>query len=142
MSVFQRLLKIASLQDELETVTMGIRECLVDFSAACFCLSPQHQRVRSKIYSSLEAVMTKQAHANQDLLEALAPDSEHSHDAVLLQAVHAMMQRLQLTPVQLEAEARIAMSSGGIGYTEHEQQVWPQPQPPLGCMLQLTSSSS
>jgi hypothetical protein len=134
MGRLQKVVKMASLQEDLDAVITGVRDCLAAFSAANFCLSQQTQRSLQMIDSSLDAVRVQNVHANREILQALASHSERSNE-LMLEVVHAMMSRLQVNPHQLAEEARSAMgSSSGAGDSDgdgdSERQVGLDP-PPL-----------
>lgn len=123
MSTFQKILKMAPLQEALGAVTTGIRDCLAAFSAANFCLSQQHQRALGMMQSSLDAWWERQARDNQDLLQAMAAQHERSN-AMLLDVVQTMMERMEMTPRRLAVEVQEAASSSTEGSDQERQVRW------------------
>jgi hypothetical protein len=120
MNTVKKMLNSSSLQDALENVTTGIRDCLAAFSAANFCLLQQYRSALSAIQSKLQDLGQRRQQDDQKLLDVIAAQGERS-TAMLLDIAQAWMERSELTPRELAIETQDAMSSSNDNSGQERQ---------------------
>lgn len=117
-SVVERVLKMAKLRDELDTIISGIRDSLIQLTAANSQMSQQHMQAFTRIRGDLEVYWGSQQQAIahlvqiQDGLELLQAGSAARHERIM-QIMQAVLERLDLAPQKLAAEVQGYTSSEG-----------------------------